>query len=474
MERRVILFLTALSPRTCASRFEKIHLPGSPTIVLKQPSLLAVSRLALPAMIALATHQSHANGYHFLHQSAEGFGSAYSSNGTAINDISAMFSNPASIARFDGTNVSASLALDFPRSTFDNVVATAPYSGAPVTGTPAEPTQFIDTAVGAATYASRQMNDKLYFGLSFTAPYAYVSEYPREAASRYQATLTKLYAYNLSPALAYKVDDKLTLAVGVNFQYYTNKLNTMVSTDITNPAPGTDVKSEIEAQDLGYGFSLGMEYQFNPSTRIGMSYRSKINHSFDGDLRLSGTTANMAALQAEIPTLNANQGSADFGISTPSMLQVGLLHKLTDKLELYANANLTGWSVFKDTHIRFNNGLPDVVVDNGWEDSWYVGIGAGYQWNDRLKLRTGVAYDWTPTPAPTVSPRAPNHDRMYAALGLSYQASPAWKLDAGYLFILFEEVHVRLAGGNNVSRGTLSGDINLYANVFMFQANHRF
>ena len=442
--------------------------------MLKHPSLIAVTRLALPVMITLASQQSHANGYHFLHQSTEGFGSAYSTNGTAINDISAMFSNPASIARFDGTHFSTGVALDFPRSTFDNVVATAPYSGMPVPGVPAVPTQFIDTAFGAATYATKQLSDDLYFGLSFTAPYAYVSEYPREAASRYQATLTKLFAYNLSPTLAYKVDDKLSLAFGANIQYYTNKLNTQISTNINDPMPATDVKSEIEAQDIGYGFSLGMEYQFNSDTRIGLSYRSEIKHSFDGDMRLSGTTANMAALAAEIPTLNAYQGSAEFKINTPSMLQMGLLHKVTDKLELYANANLTGWTAFKDTYINFNNGFPTVVVDNGWDDSWYVGIGVGYQWDEKLKLRTGVAYDWTPTPADVVSPRAPNHDRMYAAAGMTYQVNPNWKLDAGYLFILFEEVHVRLAGGNNIPRGTLSGDINLYANVFMFQVNHSF
>jgi len=156
------------------------------------------------------------------------------------------------------------------------------------------------------------------------------------------------------------------------------------------------------------------------------------------------------------------------------MLQFGLLHKLNETYELYANANLSGWSAFKDTHITYDNGLPETVVDNDWSDSWYFAVGMGYQYSEKVKLRTGMAYDWTPTPSAAVSPRAPNNDRYNIGLGASYQYSPATKIDFGYQYIKFTEVTIALAGGNNVPRGTLNGKINLYANVFMLQMNHQF
>jgi long-chain fatty acid transport protein len=430
--------------------------------------------LATGAGLCSFAGSAAANGYHFLHQSAEGFGTAYAANGTAINDISAMFSNPASITRFDGFNLSTSATLDFPRSNLTNVSATAAFTGAPISGVPASPSQPIDTAEGAATYASYQLNDKIHFGVSFTAPYAYVSEYPRAAASRYTATLTKLFAYNLNPVVAWKVDEKLSLAVGLNLQIYHNDLNTMVPTDYNNPSPQSDVETKIEATEVSYGFTLGMEYQFSADTRIGASYRSKIDHDFDGDLKIVGQLNNLDALRLEIPALTSMSGSADFSITTPSMLQFGLLHKLSEKWELYGNANLTGWHAFKDTHITFSNGFPDVTVDNDWDDSWYVALGAGYQWSDKIKLRAGFAYDWSPTPEPAVSPRAPNNDRLYGAFGMSYQMDEAWKFDFGYMYILFREAHIRLADGNNTPRGTLNGDLDLYANVFTFQLNHKF
>ncbi len=54
-----------------------------------------VGVLALPSAVL-------ANGYQDLHQSAQGLGTAYAVNGAGIIDISAMFSNPASLTRFKG------------------------------------------------------------------------------------------------------------------------------------------------------------------------------------------------------------------------------------------------------------------------------------------------------------------------------------------------------------------------------------
>jgi len=427
-------------------------------------------------LFSATPQQAFANGYEFLHQSAEGLGTASATNGTAGNDISTLYSNPASIIRFDGTRISSSLVLDFPISTMDNASATGPYSNGTVavTGYPAKPTQFIDTAVGGGAYFTHQLNSDLVVGLAINAPFAYTSDYGETAVTRYTATKTALQATNLSPSFAYQLNEQWSIGGSINFQYYQATLGTMVATSVASPQISTDVRSDIEGADLGYGYSIGFEYQPTPETRFGASFRSSIQHHFDGTIKLSGSAANLAALSAVAPTLTSYNGSAKFDIATPFLLQLGLLQKLDDKVELYANAKLTGWSAFKDTHITYSNGLPETVVDNGWKNSWFAALGFGYTYSSKLKLRMGAAYDWSPTPADTVSPRAPNNDRMYVGAGFSYQYSPNMKLDFGYEYIKFKEVTIALAGGNNLSRGTLDGKVNLYANVFMGQINYLF
>ena len=438
-------------------------------------------RLSLASLCALSfcPALSFANGYHFLHQSAEGLGTAYATNGTGAGDISAMFSNPASIIRFDGTRASMGFVLDLPKSKLYIVKATAPYSNGtvPVNGTPAEPSQPIDTAYGASMYMTHEARPGLVFGLAVGAPFAYVSEYPETAASRYTATRTSLAAINVSPTVAYRVNPQWAVGASLNLQYYMADLDTMVPTSL-NPSTATDMKSHISAKNFAPGFSIGTEFQATPSTRIGASFRSAIHHSFHGTSELTGTSANYATLvstaQALGVSITSPNGNADFDIATPYMLQFGLLHQVNDKLELYANANRFGWSVFKNTRIKYSNGLQDTVVDNDWNDSWFTALGLGYQYNSKLKLRAGMAYDWSPTPASAVSPRAPNGDRWNIGLGLSYAPDKDWKLDFGYQYIQFNKVTIALHGGNNIPRGTLDANLDLHANIFMVQINRRF
>jgi long-chain fatty acid transport protein len=431
------------------------------------------------ALAGLFPAAAHANGYHFLHQSATGMSTAYATNGTGGNDISAMFSNPASIIRFEGTNFSGGFVLDLPKSRLYNASATAPYSNGSVAvaGTPAEPSQPIDTAYGAATYFTHQLQPDLVVGVAFGAPYAYVSEYPETAVSRYTATRTALTALNLSPNIAYRINPEWAIGGAVNFQYYSAGIDTMVATS-THPTVDTDVKSSIKAKNLALGFSLGFEHQMSADTRIGASFRSSIHHSFRGTSELTGSAANYAALldaaKAQGVVITSPKGSADFDIATPYMLQVGLLHKLNDQVELYANANRFGWSAFKDTHIVYGNGLKESVVDNNWHDSWSTAVGIGYQYSPQVKIRAGMAYDWTPTPAPTVSPRAPNNNRWNMGTGLSYAMDKDWTFDLAYQYIQFTKVTIALKGGDNEPRGNLSANLDLHANVFMAQINRHF
>ncbi|MFQ1701957.1 OmpP1/FadL family transporter [Loktanella agnita] len=414
----------------------------------------------IPASVA-------ANGYQNLHQSATGMGTAYAANGAAIDDVSAIFSNPASLARFDGWHVSAGVTLILPTDSFENLTATTS-SGTPVTdGDPAVPTQFLDTTVSGYWYISRNINDRLYAGLSFNAPWATASDYTDTAASRYTATTTELTAYTLSPMLAYKINDKLSVATALNVQYYASTFATNLPANPNAPDRTTDASAEFTGDKLAFGASLGVEYQANDWLRLGASYRSAIEHDFDGEVQLSGPAATLAGFGV------ATTGSADYAISTPWMLQLGAHGQATDKLELFGSATLTGWSEFTDTVITTSN-LGTLTVRNDWDDAWYVAIGAGYKVTPRTKIFSGVAYDQTPTPTEVRNPRAPNADRYYVGLGLSHQFTPSSTLKLGYAHTFFDDARIALTNDTNPNRGALNGDIKIDADIFMVQYIHTF
>lgn len=411
-----------------------------------------------------------ANGYQNLHQSAMGLGTAYAANGTGIDDVSAIFSNPASLTRFEGWNASAGVTLILPTNTFESLSATTS-SGAPVTdGTPAVPSQFLDTTVSGYWYISRQLSDRVHFGLAFNAPWATASDYTDTAASRYTASSTELTAYNLSPILAYQVNDKLSIAAGLNVQYYMSKFSSNLPLDATAPSLATDASLTFEGNKLAFGATIGVEYQATEKWRFGASYRTAINHEFDGDVEIDGPAATLAALNA---ASIASTGTAKYDIATPWMLQLGAHGQINDRLEVFGSATLTGWSEFKDTVITTSN-LPTATVRNGWHDAVYVAIGAGYQATPRTKVFGGVAFDETPTPTAVRNPRAPNANRYYVGLGLSHQLSPGRSIKIGYSHTFFEDAPIRLTQTSNPGRGDLNGDIKIDADIFMLQYTHRF
>ena len=432
--------------------------------------------MAAGAALLMLPGVAHANGYEDLHQSAQGLGTAYAVNGAGIEDISAIFSNPGSLTRFDGSWASGGVSVILPRDSFQNLAATAPISGAPVTGTPAVPTQFLGNTVGGNLFASHQLTPNLYAAIAFTVPWATKSDYPSTAVSRYTAENTNLRAYNLNPVLAVKLGHGLSLGGGPAIQYYTSDFSTAVDpTGGVAASPASDVTSRIKGNSLAIGFTAGLEWQADARTRIGLSYRSGVGHDFNGTVALTaGNPASLTLLASGIATatgqpLTSNTGGARFHINTPSLASAGIAFKATPSIDLYANATLVGWHLFRNTTITYSNGLPATVVDNNWHDSWYLAIGAAWRASAAWQLRTGIAHDQTPTQDNVRNPRAPNADRVYAGIGATYRRGANWKLDFAYNHCFFDNAVINLAGGDNLPRGTLYGISEIDANILMAQ-----
>jgi long-chain fatty acid transport protein len=423
----------------------------------------AVAFLAIAFPVAAS-----ANGYQDLHQSADGMATAYATNGAGGDDISAAFSNPASLSRMTGVSVVNGTSLIMPRDTFSNLSALS--WGEEVVGTPETPTQFLDNSVGNAFYLGWQLDESWTFGLSLNAPWATVSKYPASAVSRYFAVDTNLLALTATPTVAYKINSNWSVGLGVNLQYYSAEFSTAIDSDASG-ASDADLLSTVSGTDFGVGFTLGIEGTIG-RTRVGLSHRSKIDHGFDGAVDLTGgdTDALETFLSAFVAGPISRNGSAAFDIATPSITTLGISHRVNDRVELYGSAMKVGWSAFADTVVTYSNGLPETRVPNGWNDKTYVAVGGGYQATENLKLRAGIALDRTPTPDNVRNPRAPNADRIYTGLGFSYDVSDSFEVSGSWAHTFFDTAPIALDYGYG---NELYGDIDVDADIFMLQIAKR-
>lgn len=107
---------------------------------------------------------------------------------------------------------------------------------------------------------------------------------------------------------------------------------------------------------------------------------------------------------------------ATLDLRTPEMIDLSVTHQLDPRWTLHAGAAWTRWSRLQT--IKPVSAFPSAIEEKQhWNDSWAYAFGATLQLNPRLQLRSGIAFDQSPTNNIERSPRIPSGDRVAVSLG---------------------------------------------------------
>lgn len=99
----------------------------------------------------------------------------------------------------------------------------------------------------------------------------------------------ELKTININPTIAAKLSDQLSIGAGLNIQYADAELSNAIDFGLigrrvglpTTPQ-GADGAVNIRGDDWSLGYNVGLMYTPSPNTRIGLAYRSGINHELEG------------------------------------------------------------------------------------------------------------------------------------------------------------------------------------------------
>lgn len=408
--------------------------------------------MATVATTALSISQTaHAAGFYIQEQSVQGLGSAFSGSTTTLNDPSTIYFNPAGMTNLPGYQAQAGVHLLMPTSkikdTGSSAPATATLGGA--SGNPYDPTPVPNG------FMSAELGHGFWAGIGMTAPFGLASEYKDGWFGRFDSTKTELTVIDIQPTLAYKINNRISVGVGVNFQHADADLRNRVML-----GAATEGNSKLSGDDWGYGYSLGVQIRPTDSTTIGLDYKSEVHHHLDGKIQVT----NMAGAIVGVGTVSTD-GSAK--LTTPDHATLGIAHKLNDKLTLQGQATWFGWNNFDNITAFRASGAQASRVDQNYQTTWALAVGAEYEANDAWTLRGGMQFDQTPTTDEYRTSRTPDGDRTWVSLGATYDISPAWDMDmaATYIFIDEEEINLTrsTATGNAVIRGETEGNVGILA-----------
>jgi len=446
---------------------------------------------------ALTISQSTmAAGFAVSAQSAYGMGNAYAGNAAVARDVSTVITNPAGIFELEHPTFGIGVSLTATASKFtDKGTRTFALIGAEPVDAPRGANEGISgNNPSPGVYYARVLNDKWALGFGVNVPFASSSEYDDDWIGRYHAVETSVTAIDLSPSIAYKVNDKFSIAGGLIIQsasaLLTNKLDSGTTCVLVTAQAGAPVNTcgdsglqvndqsrdsnvEVDGSGTELSFNIGALFKPREGTRIGIAYRHGTQHSLEGSTDFTVDPVLGGILAAGGSTFLSDTGSA-VAADLPATLDLSVAQMVRSNVELLGTVKFTQWSSFDELTTTFDNPEQDassLALD--WEDTVTISTGFNYSVNEKLTLRAGFSYDQSPVPNPRArTARGPANDRYWYSAGGTYSFTKK-------LSVSFAAVHIQIdqsAIDNTGSTGspTLRGTFDIDANLLAAQLNWHF
>lgn len=332
---------------------------------------------------------------------AEGFAlQDWSARGAALaggivargGDASAVAYNPAAITELEGTQIMAGGEII---SLFNTIVKT--------NGTD-------DRSEGKLYFAphgyvTHKLNDSVSLGLGIYSRYGLGNDHGNWGAGSQLMRHIELLTSSVTPVIAYKVTDKLSVAAGLEImggivEYDTSLMN-------------------LKGDAVDFGYNLSAHYRFNEQWKAGFTYRSHVTLGFEGDMKpaIGGTYS----------------GEAD--LHTPDSYTFALAYYPTEKLSFEGQVQYNTWSRYHSLAISSTapGAFSYVYQPKNWDDTWLFSLSGEYDWNEWLTLRAGASYETSPVDPKYADFIAPVNGRWKYAAGFGVHKNN-WSVDVSYVY----------------------------------------
>lgn len=293
-------------------------------------------------------------------------------------------------------------------------------------------------------------------GQAAASGFQLITEYNAGWVGRFQSRKSEIKTTDINPSIAFKLNDVVSLGAGFSYQ----KANVDVS---RSAFTGAERASKIDLDDNdSYGFNLGAMFKISPATRIGLSYRSTVEHDLKG-------TASIAGIGGA--TVKAN-------VKLPDTISWAIAHQATPKLELLSDLTYTRWSEIKRVPVVATSaGLASLGIASGsaldtfdfqFKDTYRIGVGANYKLQNDFTLKLGVAYDESPVSAQFRTVTLPDNDRLWFSIGGKYQVNKQATVDFGYAYLYVQDARIS-QNSRPTTQGSVIGNYN-NSDVHIFSA----
>ncbi|NHQ88421.1 fatty acid transporter [Iodobacter sp. HSC-16F04] len=364
-----------------------------------KPQLLAL-------LLAGLSGSSWAGGLYLYELGTEDVGLAGAGSAARAQDATTIATNPAGMTMLEGDQLTIGLQGLYGDAKYQQDGRGA-FSGN-------EAGNVVGWFPGMSVFYSHSVDEQLKVGIGVYGNFGLGLDFGDWAGSRLIKRST-LLGMTIQPTVAYKINDQWSVGGSINANYGVFSL--------TRSTPGGDV--ELNDTDWSASIKLGVLYQPDHATRLGLSYTSETEYNFNSSVN--------HPLGGQIP--------ASGSINAPQQLMFSAFHQLAPQWAVMANLGWQNWEAYNDNQLWLgNNEAPNA---DRMQDTWHTALGLQYQATPALRLNTGIAYDSSfYKDQQNTSMTMPSGEAWRFGLGGQYQLNKTDSLGVAFEYVHFDSAYV--------------------------------
>lgn len=355
--------------------------------------------LALSAAACLVISFSvNAGGLYLYEIATEDTGLAGAGQAARAADASTLVSNPAGLTRLPDRMLTGGLQALYGHT---------PYQLE--NGRGSSPGNTLGWFPGASLFWHQRLNESWSAGLGLYGNYGLGLDFGDWAGARLIKKST-LMALTLSPALAWKISDRVSWGAGIGINYGFLSL--------TRDAGDGDEKQHDH--DWAMNFRTGLLFDITEQTRAGISYTSKTEYHFSID-----GTARLPQFPGEGYTLPLSAQ-----VNSPAQLMLSAVHDISTRWSVMGDLGWQDWSGYGANQIYVSGN--ELQRKNKLKDTWHAALGLQFRPDAFWRLNSGIAYD-------------SSFYRSQGDTSLTMPSGDAWRFGAGAQYQLSTASNIGMA-----------------------------
>jgi long-chain fatty acid transport protein len=270
-------------------------------------------------------------------------------------------------------------------------------------------------------------SNKWKLGLGVYTPFGGLVDWGDDWSGKYALTSLNLKAIYFQPTLSIKITDRI--GIGAGFVYNHGDVNLQRALPVNYP-DGRSGHVTLDGTGTGYGWNAGLYIKTLSNISFAIVHKSKVITKLDGG------KADFTVPQSLTGSFPAgNTFNAELPLPATTSLGVGI--PLSKSTVLAFDASWVQWHIYQDLSFDYatnTSALADTKSARNYRDGSSFKLGINHQASEKLALRAGVGYAFSPVQDGYVTPEAPDADRYILSAGLGYMPTRHFEVNASFFF----------------------------------------